>query len=161
MVETHLIISSFGRVNIELETDKTVREVETLADVVHSNRNQAASISSGSFRCDGMIVAPCSMKSLSAIVNSHADNLIARAADVTLKERRPLVLMPRESPLHLGHCELIYRAAQLGAIIAPPMPAFYNRPASLDELIDHTVGRVLDLFGFDLPDVKRWQGSQC
>jgi 4-hydroxy-3-polyprenylbenzoate decarboxylase len=158
-VETHLVLSKYGRLNIELETDRQVRDVEALADVVHNERNQAAAISSGSFGVDGMIVAPCSMKTLSAIVNSYADGLLARAADVCLKERKPLVLMPRESPLHTGHCELMYRASQLGAIIAPPMPAFYNKPQSLDDIINHSIGRVLDLFGLPVENLQRWQGT--
>lgn len=158
-VETHLIMSTYGRMNVELETDKSPQEVEALADVVHNDRNQAASISSGSFPTDGMIVAPCSMKTLSAIVHSFADSLISRAADVTLKERRRLVLMPRETPLHLGHCELLFKAAQLGAIIAPPLPAFYNEPKTIDDLINHSVGRILDLFELDSGQVRRWQGT--
>ena len=157
-VETHLVMSRYGRLNIELETDYKPQDVEALADVVHSERNQAASIASGSFGVDGMIVAPCSMKSLSAIVHSYADSLLVRAADVCLKERKQLVLMPRETPLHTGHCKLFYEASQLGAIIAPPMPAFYTRPQSLDDLINHSVGRVLDLFGLDTGSLKRWQG---
>jgi 4-hydroxy-3-polyprenylbenzoate decarboxylase len=157
-VETHLVMSRYGRLNIELETDYKPQDVEALADVVHSERNQAASIASGSFGVDGMIVAPCSMKSLSAIVHSYADSLLVRAADVCLKERKQLVLMPRETPLHTGHCKLLYEASQLGAIIAPPMPAFYTRPQSLDDLINHSVGRVLDLFGLDTGSLKRWQG---
>ena len=158
-VETHLIMSRYGKLNIELETHYKIKEVEALADVVHSDRNQAASISSGSFVVDGMIVAPCSMKTLSGIANSYADSLLVRAADVCLKERRKLVLMPRESPLHTGHCKLLYEASQLGAIIAPPMPAFYTKPESLDDVIDHSVGRVLDLFGLDSGKLKRWQGA--
>ena len=157
-VETHLIMSRYARMNIEIETTHTPRDVEALADVVHSERNQAASISSGSFGVDGMIVAPCSMKTLSGIVHSYADSLLVRAADVCLKERKQLVLMPRETPLHSGHCKLLYEASQLGAVIAPPMPAFYTRPASLDDLINHSVGRVLDLFGLDTQSLKRWQG---
>ncbi|MCZ6830880.1 MAG: UbiX family flavin prenyltransferase [Gammaproteobacteria bacterium] len=157
-VETHLVMSRYGRLNIELETDYQPKEVEALADVVYGERNQAASISSGSFGMDGMIVAPCSMKTLSAIVHSYADSLLVRAADVCLKERKQLVLMPRETPLHTGHCKLLYEASQLGAIIAPPMPAFYGRPESLDDLINHTVSRVLDLFGLDSGQLKRWQG---
>lgn len=157
-VETHLVMSRYGRLNIELETDYQPKDVEALADVVHGERNQAASISSGSFGVDGMIVAPCSMKTLSAIVHSYADSLLVRAADVCLKERKQLVLMPRETPLHTGHCKLLYEASQLGAIIAPPMPAFYGRPESLDDLINHTVSRVLDLFGLDSGQLKRWQG---
>ncbi len=157
-VETHLVMSRYGRLNIELETAYQPKEVEALADVVHGERNQAANISSGSFGVDGMIVAPCSMKTLSAIVHSYADSLLVRAADVCLKERKQLVLMPRETPLHTGHCKLLYEASQLGAIIAPPMPAFYGRPESLDDLINHTVSRVLDLFGLDSGQLKRWQG---
>ena len=157
-VETHLVMSRYGRLNIELETDYQPKDVEALADVVHSERNQAASIASGSFGVDGMIVAPCSMKTLSAIVHSYADTLLVRAADVCLKERKQLVLMPRETPLHTGHCKLLYEASQLGAIIAPPMPAFYTRPQSLDDLVNHSVGRVLDLFGLDSGALKRWQG---
>jgi 4-hydroxy-3-polyprenylbenzoate decarboxylase len=158
-VETHLILSKYGRMNVELETPLSARDVESLADEVHNPGNQAAVLSSGSFKTDGMIVAPCSMKTLSAIVYSFADSLIPRAADVTLKERRPLVLMPRETPLHVGHCELLYKAAQLGAIIAPPVPAFYNKPQTLDDIVDHTVGRILDLFGIDSGVVKRWGGA--
>jgi flavin prenyltransferase len=158
-VETHLIMSKFGRLNIDIETDHSIDYVEGLADVVHGYGNQAATISSGSFRTDGMVIAPCSMNTLSAIAHSAAGNLLVRAADVVLKERRPLVLMPREVPLHVGHCKLLYEVAQLGAVIAPPMPAFYNHPATIDDLINHSVGRVLDLFGIDTGAVKRWQGS--
>jgi 4-hydroxy-3-polyprenylbenzoate decarboxylase len=158
-VETHLVLSRYGRLNIELETTYSIKQVEELADVLHSDKNQAASISSGSFGVDGMIVAPCSMKSLSAIVHSYADSLLVRAADVCLKERKPLVLMPRETPLHTGHCKLLYEASQLGAIIAPPLPAFYTQPESLDDIINHSVARVLDLFGLDTGTLKRWQGA--
>lgn len=158
-VETHLVVSSAAKMNIALETDWQFREVEALADAVHPLSNVGASIASGSFKTGGMIVAPCSMKTLSAIVHSYADNLLVRAADVVLKERRRLVLMPRESPLHLGHCKLMYEAAQLGAIIAPPMPAFYTKPQTIDDLVNHSVGRVLDLFGLDAGIVKRWAGT--
>jgi 4-hydroxy-3-polyprenylbenzoate decarboxylase len=157
-VETHLIMSRFGRLNIEIETTHTVQYVESLADVVHNFGNQAASISSGSFKTDGMVIAPCSMKTLSAIANSSADSLLTRAADVVLKEQRKLVLMPREAPLHVGHCKLLYEAAQLGAVIAPPMPAFYSQPQTIDDLINHSVGRVLDLFDLDAGILKRWDG---
>ena len=157
-VETHLVISGAGKLNIALETDHSAAEVGALADQVHDVKDIGASIASGSFRTDGMIVAPCAMRTLSAIVNSLADNLIVRAADVVLKERRLLVLMPRESPLHLGHCRLMASAAELGAVLVPPMPAFYNRPATVDDIVDHTVGRVLDLFGIDAGTVQRWQG---
>jgi 4-hydroxy-3-polyprenylbenzoate decarboxylase len=157
-IETHLVMSRYARLNIEIETDYTPQQVEALADEVHSHSNQAAAISSGSFKTDGMIIAPCSMKTLSGIANSSADSLLVRAADVVLKEQRRLVLMAREAPLHVGHCKLMYEAAQLGAVIAPPMPAFYNRPQTIDDLINHSVGRVLDLFDIDTGMLKRWQG---
>ena len=158
-VETHLVMSRYARLNIEIETRHTVQEVESLADEVHSYGNQAASISSGSFKTDGMVIAPCSMKTLSGIANSSADSLLVRAADVVLKEQRRLVLMPREAPLHVGHCKLLYEVAQLGAVIAPPMPAFYSRPQTIDDLINHSVGRVLDLFDLDAGILKRWEGQ--
>ena len=160
-VETHLVMSRFARLNIEIETTYTPRYVESLADEVHNSNNQAASISSGSFKTDGMVVAPCSMRTLSAIAHSLADNLVTRAADVVLKERRTLVLMPREAPLHVGHCKLLYEAAQLGAVIAPPMPAFYNQPQSIDDIVNHSVGRVLDLFDLDAGILKRWEGPNA
>jgi len=159
-VETHLVVTNGAKLNIALETDRDPEAVEALADEVHSNQNLAATISSGSFRTGGMIVAPCSMKTLSGIVNSYSESLIVRAADVVLKERRKLVLMPREMPLHEGHCRLMYEAARMGAVIAPPMPAFYNDPQTIDDIIDHTVGRVLDLFGIDSGMVRRWQGAR-
>lgn len=158
-IETHLVLSSVGRMNIPIETGYSVKEVEALAGVVHKIQDVAATISSGSFRTAGMIVAPCSMKTLSGIVNSYADNLLVRAADVVLKEGRKLVLMPRESPLHVGHCKLLYQAAQMGIHIAPPVPAFYNHPATIDDIINHSVGRVLDLFDIDPGIVKRWSGT--
>ncbi len=157
-VETHLVISQGGKLNIALETGLDLKRVEKLAQVVHSDMNLAASIASGSFRTDGMIVAPCSMKTLSGIVHSYADTLMIRAADVVLKERRRLVLVPRESPLHEGHCRLLHEASRMGAIIAPPMPAFYAAPKSVDDLVNHTVGRLLDLFGIDSGIVRRWNG---
>ena len=156
--ETHLVVSGTGKMNISLETDWSYKDVEGLADHVHRFSDVGASIASGSFQTDGMIVAPCSMKTLSAIVNSYADNLLVRAADVTLKEGRRLVLVPRETPLHVGHCRLLLEAAQMGITIAPPMPAFYQRPTSVEEIVDHTVGRLLDLVGLDSGLVKRWQG---
>ncbi len=157
-VETHLVMSTTGRMNISLETDRKPNSVEELADFVHRNNDVGASIASGSFQCDGMIVAPCSMKTLSAIVHSYADNLLCRAADVMLKERRRLVLVPRESPLHMGHCRLLLQASEMGIDIAPPVPAFYTRPQSVDDIVDHTVGRLLDLVGIDSGLVKRWSG---
>ncbi len=157
-VETHLIMSRTAKMNAVIETDWSVKDIEALADEVHSDKDLAANISSGSFTTDGMIVVPCSMKSLSGIANSYADTLLVRAADVVLKERRRLVIVPRETPLHVGHCKLLYDTAQLGAIIVPPMPAFYNRPQTIDDIVNHTVGRLLDLFGFDAGIVKRWSG---
>lgn len=159
-VETHLVMSRYARMNIEIETPHTVEYVTALADEVHSFGNQAAAISSGSFKTDGMVIAPCSMKTLSEIATSHNSSLLVRAADVVLKERRRLVLMPREVPLHVGHCKLLYEVAQLGAIIAPPMPAFYNHPQTIDDLVNHSVGRILDLFDLDAGIVKRWTGHQ-
>ena len=157
-VETHLILSTYGRLNITLETDYSVQQVEGLADAVHSDKNLAASVASGSFKTDAMVVAPCSMKTLSGIVNSYADNLLVRAADVALKDCRRLILVPRESPLHLGHAKLIYEAAQMGAVIVPPMPAFYNRPQTLDDIVNHSVGRIMDVLGLEPEFVKRWTG---
>ena len=160
-VETHLVLSNGGKLNIALETDRDPRDVEALAHEVHSDQNLAATIASGSFTTGGMIVAPCSMKTLSGIVSSYADNLVVRAADVVLKEQRKLVLMPRETPLHVGHCRLLLQAAEMGAVIVPPMPAFYNDPHTLDDIINHSVGRVLDLFGIESGLVKRWQGAKA
>ncbi len=158
-VETHLILSNGGKLNIALETDWDVKSVEALADVVHSDQNLAASIASGSYVTGGMVIAPCSMKTLSGVVNSYADNLVVRAADVVLKEQRRLVIVPRETPLHLGHLRLMTRAAEMGAVQVPPMPAFYNDPKTVDDIINHTVGRVLDLFEVDSGIVKRWEGA--
>lgn len=157
-VETHLVVTASGRLTIGLETGWSMEAVESLADEVHGAKNVAASISSGSFRAGGMVVAPCSMKTLSGIVNSYTDNLLTRAADVMLKERRTLVLMPRESPLHVGHTRLLHRAARMGMHVVPPMPAFYNRPQTVDDVINHSVGRALDLFGVDVGIVDRWNG---
>ena len=158
--EVHLILTDAAKLNISVETDWKVKEVESLANVVHHVINISASIASGSFRTEGMIVAPCSIRTLSAITNSLADNLLVRAADVTLKERRRLLVMPREAPLHIGHCKLLYEASQLGMVIFPPMPAFYGRPQTIDDLVNSTVGRVLDLFGIDAGLVKRWTGVE-
>lgn len=158
-VESHLVISNGGKLNISLETKWQVKDVEALADVVHSDQNLAATISSGSYKTDGMVLVPCSMKTLSGVVNSYADSLIVRAADVVLKEQRKLVLVPRETPLHVGHCHLMHEAAKMGAILVPPMPAFYNDPKDVDDIINHTVGRLLDLFDIDSGLVKRWQGA--
>ena len=157
-VETHLVLSDSAKLNIAIETDRNAREVQALADEVYSNKDIAARLASGSFKTDGMIVAPCAVKTLSAIANSYADSLLVRAADVVLKERRRLVLVPRETPLHTGHCELLLKASQMGAILAPPMPAHYINPMTVDELVDHHVGRILDLFDLDPGLVQRWQG---
>ena len=158
-VETHLVMTPSARLNISLETDWQADEVIAMADQFHSVKDLAASIASGSYRTDGMVVAPCSIKTLSAIANCYADNLLTRAADVVLKERQRLVLMPRETPLHTGHCELLLRASQMGAILAPPMPAMYARPQSVDDIINHSGGRVLDLFDIESGLVKRWLGA--
>jgi 4-hydroxy-3-polyprenylbenzoate decarboxylase len=158
--EIHLILTDAAKLNISVETDHRVKDVEALADVVHNVMNISASIASGSFRTEGMIVAPCSIRTLSAITHSFADNLLVRAADVTLKERRRLVVMPRETPLHVGHCKLLYEASRIGVIVFPPMPVFYNRPRTIDEMLDATIGRVLDLFGIDTGLVKRWTGVE-
>lgn len=159
-VEVHLVISKGGKQTVALETGRNLKSVQALAHTVYSDQDLAAAISSGSFRTAGMIVAPCSMKTLSGIVNSYADNLVVRAADVVLKERRKLVLMPRETPLHAGHCRLMLQAAEMGAIIAPPMPAFYNAPRTLDDAVDHSIGRVLDLFELENALARRWEGPR-
>lgn len=160
-IETHLVMSQAARQTLSLETNFSLREVQALADVVHDARDIAASISSGSFKTDGMVILPCSIKTLSGIVNSYTDGLLTRAADVVLKERRTLVLGVRETPLHLGHLRLMTQAAELGAVIMPPMPAFYHRPQSLDEVINQTVNRVLDQFDITLSAdlFARWQGA--
>ncbi|GHF20566.1 flavin prenyltransferase UbiX [Kordiimonas sediminis] len=160
-VETHLVLSKTARMNIGIETDHTIKSVEELATTTYKNSDIGAAIASGSFKTDGMIVAACAMKNLSAIANSYADDLIARAADVCLKERRKLILMPRETPLHSGHLELMARASSIGAIIAPPMPGMYTRPQSVDDIINHSVGRILDLLDIDTDLVQRWQGTQA
>lgn len=159
-IETHLILSDSAKLNIAVETQFSAKTVQAMADHVHSNKDIGATIASGSFKSDGMIIAPCSIKTLSAVANCYADSLIVRAADVMLKERRRLVLVPRETPLHTGHCELLLQASRSGAILAPPMPAHYIKPQSVDDLVDHHVGRVLDLFDIDPGIVKRWQGTQ-
>ena len=159
-VETHLILTPSAARTIVEETDYAVDKVRKLAHHEYNYKDIGAAVSSGSFKTAGMIVAPCSMKTLSGIVHSYADNLVVRAADVVLKERRKLVLMPRETPLHVGHCRLLLQAAEMGAIIAPPMPAFYNAPKTLDDAVGHSVGRVLDLFDIDSALVRRWKGTK-
>ncbi|AIR63194.1 UbiX family flavin prenyltransferase [Cedecea neteri] len=151
-VESHLVMSNAARQTLALETDYSLRDVQALADVVHDSRDIAASISSGSFKTMGMAVLPCSIKTLSGIVHSYTDGLLTRAADVVLKERRPLVLCIRETPLHLGHLRLMTQASELGAVIMPPVPAFYHRPQTLQDIVDQTVNRVLDQFDLELPE---------
>lgn len=155
-VETHLIISNGARRTIPIEARQQVADVEALATVVYDNHDLAAAVSSGSFFTDGMIVAPCSMKTLAAIANSFSDDLLVRAADVTLKERRKLVLVPRETPLHLGHLRNMVQATELGAVILPPMPAFYHAPKSVDDIINQTVGKILDQFRIEHNLFHRW-----
>ncbi|WP_277186160.1 UbiX family flavin prenyltransferase [Caballeronia sp. BR00000012568055] len=159
-VETHLLVSSAGWLNIqhELELDKAT--VHALADVVHSVRDVGASIASGSFATDGMIVAPCSMRTLASVAHGLSDNLITRAADVVLKERRRLVLLVRETPLNLAHLRNMTAVTEMGGVIFPPLPAFYQKPQTIDEMVDHTVDRVIDLFGLSQPISHAWQGMR-
>jgi flavin prenyltransferase len=157
-VETHLIMSSAGiRTAIEEGAATSADDIRALADVVYPHKDIGAAVASGSFRCEGMLIAPCSIKTLSAVANCYTDDLISRAADVCLKERRKLVLMVRETPLHAGHIALMDTATRSGAIIMPPVPSFYTRPKTLDDLVSQTVGRALDLFDFDHPSVRRWK----
>lgn len=157
-IETHLVMTESAAITLSAETSMSVAEVRALADVVHDVRNIGATISSGSYRTMGMAVAPCSIRSLSEIAWGTTSSLLTRAADVVLKERRRLVLMVRETPLHHGHLTSMLRAAENGAILMPPVPAFYTRPGSIDDIVDHTVGRCLDLFGIDSHLVSRWRG---
>ena len=155
-IKTHLVMTRSAEMTLAYETDLKVSEVQTMADVVYPIGDLGAALSSGSFPTLGMVVAPCSIKSLGEIASGATSTLLTRAADVTLKERRRLVLMLRETPLHLGHLRAMVAVTEMGAIVAPPVPAFYPRPQSLEEMIDHTLGRVLDLFGLDSGTVKRW-----
>ena len=157
-VETHLVATRWARVTIEHETGRSWEDVRRLADVVHAEGDQAASLSSGSFRTDGMVIAPCSVKTLGAIANGFAHNLVCRAADVTLKERRRLVLVVRETPLHSIHLRNMLTLSDMGVTIFPPTPAFYNKPETIDEIVDQTALRILDQFGLDLPSPVRWAG---
>jgi len=159
-VETHLLISEAGVLNLHQELDMKRKDVDALADVVHPVRDVGASIASGSFASSGMIVAPCSMKTLAAVANGLSDNLITRAADVVLKERRRLVLMVRETPFNLAHLRNMTAVTEMGGIIFPPLPGFYQRPQSIQEMIDHTVGRVLDLFAIEHVLTPRWNGMK-
>jgi 4-hydroxy-3-polyprenylbenzoate decarboxylase len=155
-VESHLVMSRASAMTLAQETELTVADVQARADVVHKVSDVGASIASGSFQTLGMVVAPCSVRTMSEIATGVTSSLLTRAADVTLKERRPLVLMVRETPLHLGHLRTMVRLAEMGAIIAPPLPAFYAKPQTLGEMVDQSVGRALDLFGLSWAPVKRW-----
>jgi 4-hydroxy-3-polyprenylbenzoate decarboxylase len=157
-VESHLVLTNGAKLNISLESEFEPKQVESLADVVHNDKNLGATIASGSYETEGMIIAPCSMKTLSGIANSYAANLIVRAADVILKEKRNLIIIPRETPLHLGHIDLLRKVSLMGAHVVPPNPAFYNNPKTIDDIVNHTVGRVLDLIGIDNEVVSRWKG---
>jgi 4-hydroxy-3-polyprenylbenzoate decarboxylase len=158
-IETHLILTEAAKKTILLETEYNVGYVESLADYVYDVENVGGAVASGSFSTEGMVVIPCSIKSLSAIANSYNDNLLIRAADVTLKEGRRLVLVVRETPLHRGHLQLMLRATEIGAVILPPIPAFYHKPNTLAEIIDHTIGKVLDIFGIEEYLFRKWDNK--
>jgi 4-hydroxy-3-polyprenylbenzoate decarboxylase len=159
-VETHLVMTRAAKMTIQVETPHSVKDVEALADVVHDINNIGASISSGSFRTAGMVIAPCSMKSMGGIAHSVGGDLLVRAADVILKERKKLVLVARETPLHLGHLESMVALTRMGAVIFPPVPAFYHRPKTLDDIINQTVSRILDQFDIDVTLFERWSDEQ-
>ena len=160
-IETHLIISSAAARTLSLETDYSLQQVKALADKTYNIDDIGAAIASGSFKTMGMVIIPCSVKTLSGVANCYSDNLLLRAADVTLKERKPLVLSFRETPLHVGHIRLMLQAAEMGAILAPPVPAFYFKPGAIQELVDQHVFRLLDLLGIEFPDglLTRWSGA--
>jgi flavin prenyltransferase len=158
-IETHLIVSPAGEKTIELESEYKMDEIRALASHWYRIDDIGACIASGSFRHEGMIIAPCSMKTLSALAHSYADNLLTRAADVTLKERRRLLLLVRETPLHLGHLRNMVSVTEMGAIVMPPVPAFYHRPHAIQDIIDHTIGKALDLFNIEHDLFNRWQGE--
>ena len=160
-VQTHLTVSEAGFLNLQQELDLGRADVEALADVVHPVRDVGAAIASGSFQCDGMVVAPCSMRTLAAVAHGLSDNLITRAADVMLKERRRLILMVRETPLNLAHLRNMTSVTEMGGIIFPPVPGFYHRPQTLADMIDHTVSRVLDLLGLPQVNAPRWNGLRA
>ena len=159
-VETHLVVSDAATLTLHQETGLQRRDVEALAHVVHKNREIGASIASGSFQTDGMVIAPCSMKTLAAVAHGISDNLVARAADVILKERRRLVLMVRETPFNLAHLRNMTAVTEMGGIVFPPLPSFYNKPDSIAEMVDHTVARVIDLLGIDNELAPRWGGMK-
>ncbi|MBN1189816.1 MAG: UbiX family flavin prenyltransferase [Dehalococcoidales bacterium] len=157
-IETHLVISRPGEITIGFETSYSVEDVKKMASFSYDIDDICAPLSSGSFKRDGMIIAPCTMKTLSALANSYCDNLLTRAGDVTLKERRKLVLMPRETPLHIGHLKNMERLTEMSAIIMPPMPAFYHKPASILDIVDQMVGKILDIFDIEHGLFRRWSG---
>lgn len=159
-VESHLVLTKAGKLTISLETDYSIQQVESLANVTYRTEDIAAPISSGSFKTIGMIVAPCSVNTMSCIAASISKDLLTRAADVTLKERRPLVLMIRESPLHISHLRRMMELSEMGVIIAPPTISLYHEPKSIQDLVDHAIGRALDVFDLELPWVKRWEGPR-
>ncbi|OPY59471.1 MAG: 3-octaprenyl-4-hydroxybenzoate carboxy-lyase partner protein [Syntrophorhabdaceae bacterium PtaU1.Bin034] len=158
-VQTHVVLSEAAKQNILIETDYSVDDVEKLAYKLYDAKDIAAAISSGSFQTDGMAIVPCTIKSLSGLANSYNENLITRAADVVLKERRRLVIVVRETPLHVGHLQLVTRVAEMGAIILPPVPAFYHNPKKIEDIIDHIVGKILDLLNVDHNLFQRWTGD--
>jgi 4-hydroxy-3-polyprenylbenzoate decarboxylase len=160
-VETHLVLSDAATLTLHQEVGLQKREVEALAHVVHRNRDIGAAIASGSFKSDGMVIAPCSMKTLAAVALGLSDNLIARAADVILKERRRLILMVRETPFNLAHLRNMTAVTEMGGIVFPPLPSFYNRPATIDEMVDHTIARVMDLLGVANELAPRWAGMKA
>ena len=159
-IETHLVVSDAAVLTLHQETGLQRRDVEAMAHVVHKNRDIGAAIASGSFQSDGMVIAPCSMKTLASVALGMSDNLIARAADVVLKERRRLVLMVRETPFNLAHLRNMTLVTEMGGIVFPPLPSFYHKPASIEEMVDHTVGRVIDLFGIEHALAPRWAGMK-
>ncbi len=159
-VETHLIISTSGVRNLEIESDYRIDDLKAMASYVHDFDDVSASVASGSYHVDGMIVAPCSIKTLSAIANSYNENLLVRAADVNLKERRKLVLIVRETPLHEGHLDLMMKVTRMGGVIMPPVPAFYHMPKTIDDIVNQTVGKALDHFGIEAHLFNRWGNAQ-
>src|SRR3954471_15972592 len=158
--ESHLVLSEAGALNAWQELELKRKDIERLAEVAYHPRDIGAAIASGSFLTEGMVIAPCSMKTLSAVAHAHGDDLVSRAADVVLKERRRLVLLPREAPLNLAHLRNMVAVTEMGGIIFPPLPAFYAKPKSIDDMVAHTVARVLDLFGLQSPTLSRWQGMK-
>jgi 4-hydroxy-3-polyprenylbenzoate decarboxylase len=159
-IETHLIMTEQAKQTLLLETDLSVRDVESLASFVHSNDDLGSSLSSGSFITQGMVIIPCSIKTLSAVAHSYSQNLIGRAADVSLKERRRVVLVVRETPLHLGHIRLMALATEIGCVVLPPVPGFYHRPATIADIVNHTLGKILDLFDIPHELFRRWQKGE-